>query len=624
MIIKADRVLVFFFIFVCWSRSFALEAKILASDGAARHRFGFSVEIDSTRLFVGAPGMLSDGDFRGAVYIYEFSQNELEWIEVQKLDINDEELNLFGASIAQSDSFLIVGVRGDSLKNPFGGAAFLYRQKPDHSWELVQQLFTPLFKPTDMFGFSVAIDGNYAAVGAPRGGGRLPLSGSVYIYHFTENAWILDAKLVATAGLPIDGFGSSVSLAGNRLIVGASGVDGDEFGLPQKQQRSGNAYIFERDEQGWHQVAQLTPLDGNAGNMFGRTVVIDGDYAAVGAVKDDVLDFDDGSVYVYKRDDSGWNQEIKLTALDADSGDHFGAALDLEQNYLVVGAPGVNGLGQNSGAVYSFLRTEEGWSQRAKKMPYDAAAGDFFGAAIGVSEELSIIGAPHKKVEEKNSQGVAYVYDNIADLALPVELASFTATCVETGVRLTWLTQSEKDNLGFILERQESARAWEVIASYQTHEKLRGQGFSTMPTFYEFLDDSVQTNRTYHYRLADVNMNGTITYHEPITITISAAVTFAESSMPGEFKLYPAFPNPFNPQTMLRYNVPYNTHVHIAVYDMTGRRVRTLLSQQQNAGFHSVMWEGTDEAGELLSSGVYIIQCHIETIVRTQKVLLLH
>lgn len=623
MTIKAARMLIFFFTLLCCIKSFALEAKILASDGDTRHRFGFAVEIDSKTLFIGAPGMLSDGDFRGAVYIYEFSPAELGWMEIQKLDTNDEQLDLFGASIAQSDSFLIVGVRGDTLKNPFSGAAFLYRQQPDRSWKRVQQLFTPLFKSPDMFGFSVAIDGNYAAVGAPRGGGLLPMSGSVYIYHFVEKTWTLEVKLVATPAIPFDAFGCSVSLAGNRLIVGASGADGDEFGLPQKQRRGGNAYIFERDEQGWHQVAQLTPLDGNVGNMFGRCVVIDGDYAAVGAFKDDVLNFDDGSAYLYKRDESGWTQEIKLTALDADSGDHFGAALDLQQNYLVIGAPGVNGLGQNFGAVYSFLRTEEGWSQRAKKMPYDAAAGDFFGAAIGLSTELSIIGAPHKKVEEKTSQGVAYIYDNIADLALPVELASFSATLVGNGVRLTWLTQSEKDNLGFILERKEDCMAWEVIASYQTHDELRGQGFSTMPTYYKFFDDSVQTNRIYHYRLADVNMNGTITYHAPIVITISASVTLAASSSPGEFELHPAFPNPFNPTTLLHYNVPYNTHLHMAVFDMTGRHVRTLLSQRQVAGHYSVTWDGTNETGELLGSGVYFIRCQIETLMRTQKVLLL-
>ncbi len=601
---------------------FANEEKLIASDGDARHRFGAGVVVDSSIIAVGSPGTLSDGDYRGAVYIYEFDDTDLVWLESQKLEIPDDDLtlDLFGLSLAKSDSFLIVGARGDSVKNPFGGAAYIFKQGHDRLWSFFQKLRTSQFVPLDQFGYSVDIDGHFAVVGAPRTGGQMPQSGAVYVYQLIGTEWVLDAKLVAAPGRVNDYFGVSVDLSGNDLIVGASGID---VKTRYPQQSVGSAFVFQRDEHGWLQTAYLFPQDGNAGNLFGCAVALDGDYAVIGARKDDVLNFDDGSVYIYQRDDLGWQQHFKLTAMDADSGDYFGASVGLHADYIVVGAPGVNGWGKNTGAVYSFLRGDEGWTQRAKKTAYDAEPFDGFGAALAVSKNQSVVGAPHKDVAGHMSQGAAYVYDNIDDLALPVELSMFTATVVEGGVLLQWLTQSEKDNLGFILQRRSNSDVWRTITSFQINDDLRGQGSTSMPTFYEFLDDSVNTDQDNLYRLADVDYSGLITWHDPISVAFSSAVGGDTNHQPQDFKLFPAYPNPFNPQTVLRYELPNTMQVTIDVLDMTGRHVRTLVSTLQSAGSYATVWDGRNDAGLSMSSGIYFIRIHAEKNLLTQKVILM-
>ena len=107
--------LVIVFVLLNTMPSLALEERLIASDGDTRHRFGLSVEIDSTMILVGAPGALSDGDYRGAVYIYEYEHSTLEWLETQKLEMTDEgPLDLFGSSIAKGEIFKL------AVKTPEG------------------------------------------------------------------------------------------------------------------------------------------------------------------------------------------------------------------------------------------------------------------------------------------------------------------------------------------------------------------------------------------------------------------------------------------------------------------------------------------------------------------------
>jgi flagellar hook assembly protein FlgD len=96
-----------------------------------------------------------------------------------------------------------------------------------------------------------------------------------------------------------------------------------------------------------------------------------------------------------------------------------------------------------------------------------------------------------------------------------------------------------------------------------------------------------------------------------------------DESLPGAIKLHAAYPNPFNPITTLRYDLPENGLVNIIIYDMLGRRVKSLINQTQDAGFKSVIWNATNDYGKPVSAGVYLYQIQAGEFVQTKKMVLL-
>jgi len=202
-----------------------------------------------------------------------------------------------------------------------------------------------------------------------------------------------------------------------------------------------------------------------------------------------------------------------------------------------------------------------------------------------------------------------------SDGSLPVQLFLFSASCENVSVVLSWRTESEVDHQGFILERKEKNRAYQIIASYEIHEALRAQDNTSSSTDYEFNDEHVIPGTTYYYRLSDVSTQGHITAYPPVSITVDKP--------PLEIKLDNAYPNPFNPQTYIGYHLPGKTRVRLTVVDMLGRKVKNLYNDMQNAGNYHVYWNGNDDTGNQCPSGVYIIQLQTVNITKTRKVMLL-
>jgi len=202
-----------------------------------------------------------------------------------------------------------------------------------------------------------------------------------------------------------------------------------------------------------------------------------------------------------------------------------------------------------------------------------------------------------------------------SDGSLPVQLFLFSASCENGAVILSWRTESEVDHQGFILERKEENRAYQTIASYETHDDLKGEDNTSASTDYEYMDENVLPGTTYYYRLSDVSVQGHITHYPPISITVNEP--------PREIKLDDAYPNPFNPCTYIGYHLPEKTRVRLTVVDMLGRKVKNLYNDVQNAGNYHVYWNGQDNAGNRCPSGVYIIQLQTADITRTKKVMLL-
>jgi len=95
------------------------------------------------------------------------------------------------------------------------------------------------------------------------------------------------------------------------------------------------------------------------------------------------------------------------------------------------------------------------------------------------------------------------------------------------------------------------------------------------------------------------------------------------NQLPQAFNLYNNYPNPFNPVTTLRYDLPEDALVNITIYDIMGRIVRTLINSQQNAGFKSIQWNATNDAGSPLSAGLYLYKIQADNFVQIRKMVLL-
>jgi len=260
----------------------------------------------------------------------------------------------------------------------------------------------------DEFGKSASISGDYAVVGASRDDDNGDRSGSAYVFKRSGTSWAQEAKLLPSDGAENDFFGASVSISGDYAVVGATGDD-------DNGSASGSAYVFKRTGTSWQQEAKLLPSDGAAGDRFGWSISISGDYAVVGADRDDDNGTNSGSAYVFKRTGTSWAQEAKLLASDGQGGDFFGFAVSISGDYAVVGAIIDDDNGFESGSAYLFKRTGTSWAQEAKLLPSDGAAGDLFGFAVSISGDYAVVGA---EIDGDNGfhAGSAYVFKRTGSL----------------------------------------------------------------------------------------------------------------------------------------------------------------------------------------------------------------
>ncbi len=254
----------------------------------------------------------------------------------------------------------------------------------------------------DWFGRSVAVSGDLAIIGAPLDDVGSQNRGSAYVFRRTGATWTQEAKLLAVDGGLQDAFGWGVAISGDLAVVGALG--NGTFGSS-----SGSAYVFRRTSGVWMQEAKLLPTDGGAGAWFGRSVAVSGDLALVGAQRDDDLGDDSGSAYVFRRSGETWTQEAKLLPADGAAGDLFGSSVALLGDVAIVGAHLDDDLGENSGSVYVFRRGAGVWLQEAKLLAADGAAGDGFGCSVAACADLIFVGAAWD-AGPKSGLGSAYVF----------------------------------------------------------------------------------------------------------------------------------------------------------------------------------------------------------------------
>ena len=184
----------------------------------------------------------------------------------------------FGNSVDVTGNYAIVGDPGALVGNVSQGSASIF-QFNGNNWVLVQKLIDATGAAGDDFGYSVAISGNYAIVGAYHDDvGANTNQGSASIFQFNGTSWVLMQKIVDATGAADDIFGRSVAISGNYAIVGA---DFDDVGAISNQ---GSASIYQFNGTGWVLMQKITDPAGSSDELFGYSVSLSGNYAVIGAV----------------------------------------------------------------------------------------------------------------------------------------------------------------------------------------------------------------------------------------------------------------------------------------------------------------------------------------------------
>ena len=320
-------------------------AKLTADDGAWDDYFGKSVSISGDHAIVGAYGDDDNGNYSGSAYIFKRSGNTWQQ-DVKLLPDDGASYDQFGTSVSISGDYAIVGAIGDDDNGNYSGSAYVFKRDGD-TWRQIAKLRDEDGRHDATFGASVAISGDYAIVGAFRDYNGEPEGGSACIFKQEQDIWQQVVKLTPSNPSWNGYFGRSVSISGDYAVVGAAGSD-------ENGKNSGSAYIYKREGDTWQEVTKLLPDDGQYGDWFGDAVSISGDYVVVGASGDDDNWSQSGSAYIFKRDGNTWEQIEKLLPDDGASEDYFGESVSISGNRAIVGAVEDDDNGKDSGSTYIF------------------------------------------------------------------------------------------------------------------------------------------------------------------------------------------------------------------------------------------------------------------------------
>ncbi len=372
----------------------------------ASTRFGWSVSLSADQALVGDPDDVFNGVEVGSVTVFDF--NGVSWDETLELIAEEGAAgDEFGRSVSLSGDRAAVGAAQDDNNGLDSGSAYVFDFNGT-IWNESAKLLPLDGAAGDQFGESVSLSGNRLLVGAYFGNGG---TGAAYVFDFDGSSWVETARLIASDGMANDFFGIAVSLEGNRALIGASNDNG---GI-------GSAYVFDFDGSAWTQTDKLNPSNGAANDSFGRAVALSGDRALIGAQRDDS---DRGSAFIFEFDGiDSWIEDQRLIASDRAMADQFGTSVSIVGDEALIGAAGDDSA---RGSAYLFRTNGSTWSEVRKFTASDREVGASFGTSVTMAGDQALIGAPND-----GDGGAVYLY-SLAGIAQP-ELNKLTATDAGTG-----------------------------------------------------------------------------------------------------------------------------------------------------------------------------------------------
>ena len=478
------------YVFVRNGSIWSQQAYLKASNSDDGDNFGRSVGISGNIIVVSADGEDSNsnsinriqGGFldgtSGAAYV--FMRNESTWSQQAYLKASNSDGgengvlgDVFGGSMAISGNTIVIGasredsdangINGDQNDNSaeLAGAAYVFvldERVPSVLASQQSYLKASNAEERDVFGRSVAVSSDTVVIGAPGEDSLANMingdqtdnsasgTGAAYVFIRNGDMWSQQAYLKPSSSDIGDGFGNSVAISADTIVVGALGEDSSANGVNGNQSdnslsAAGAAYVFIRNGSSWSQQAYLKASNPGQADNFGGSVAVSEDTIVV-AASGEASDANGvngnqadnslsaaGAVYVFVRSGSAWSQQAYLKASNTGQTDRFGESLAISGDTIVVGAPdedsdadGVNGDQEdssafNAGAAYVFFRNGSSWSQQAYLKASNSDSTDAFGGSVAISGDTIVVGAADEDGDgsdqadnEARSVGAAYVF----------------------------------------------------------------------------------------------------------------------------------------------------------------------------------------------------------------------
>ena len=570
------------------------ETKLIPDDGAVLDGFGTSVSVSGDYAIVGASGDDDNGAGSGSAYI--FKRDGINWIQHGKLLASDgNTIHSFGASVSISADYAVVGTHTNTV--------YIFKRH-GVDWIEEAKLTGPAY-----FGWSVSISGDHIIVGAY-------VDGSAYIFSRLQTGWIEEARLTPTDGTAF-WFGRSVAISHDRAIVGAP-YD-DDYGIV-----SGSAYIYRRDGNSWTEEEKIHASDAAAEGGFGYSVSISGDYAAIGgyiepfAGKAGASGYSIGTAYIFHHEGGTWTEQAKF---HDGYGAHFAHAVSISGDYAIVGADGQD-FGDYPGYAFLFRRNGSDWTEEAQLTPSDGDGEDHFGFSVSISGNDLIAGAPSDDVNGDFS-GSAYLYAGFTN-TLCADITSMVARCIGGDTKTV---QVRVNLLNNIIHEGDSVTI--AIDGNPFTASIISNGTSSRANFSIpgwSVGDHIVSLISPAGCLADVHATCVagdgIAKADPYWDD-DAGWSAPDQDIPKATTLLDNYPNPFNPSTSIQYALSEDVDVTLTIYSMLGQVVATLVDEPQTAGYKSVVWNGRNDAGATVASGIYIYRITAGTFTETKRMLLL-
>jgi len=546
--------------------------RLISDDIAAEDYFGSAVAVSGDYAIIGACYDDENGENSGSAYI--FHNNGETWEQYQKITASDGQTNdFFAITVTISGDYAFV----NSLwGNNYAGKVYVFYNDAG-TWTETSILIASDGEAEDFFGTSMSISGDYAIIGAYGNDDSGSESGSAYIFYNDEGIWTETTKLTAFDGNENDRFGISVGIYDDYAIIGADG-SANNSGT-----NSGTAYIFYNNLGNWEQTQQIESLDAVLGDQFGTSVSMSGEYAAIGAdYKSDDGTWS-GAAYVFHDNSGIWEQNTKLTASDAGTQKHFGNSIEIAGDILIVGSNGnIAFTPYIAGSAYMFKKILGNWQETAILQASDIANEDQFAYVVDFSDDFAFVGSPRNDTNYEDA-GAVYVYELIPT----------------TGFIAGTVTDIE----GNLLENAEV-----TAGAYNIHTGINGEyeveveaGDYTVSCYLE------------GYVIPE-NVQVTVVATETVTadFVLVAAVNADKYLLAKGLTLLDNHPNPFNPSTTIKFSIHNDSKVELIIYNIKGQKIKTLAQNEFTKGSHSIIWNGDDKFGKLVSSGVYLYKLNVD------------